>query len=129
MENPLEAIKKVALAVLGSREDSTPYTQVFDFEDLDHKKLDLSPEEMKVLLEGRNDADAYQKSFERVVAKKSQPVVQPKDRAARTAQSQIPSQYRTVRSTRTSIVKGETSKPEKDDKDDMEPEITFGPKY
>ena len=125
MENPFKAIKAVALAVLGSREDSTPYTQVFDFKDIDAKKLDLSPEAMKVLLEGRNDADAYQKSFEQVVAKKSQPVVQPKDRAARAAQSQIPSQYRTVRSTRTSIVKGETSKP---DKDDMEPEITFGPK-
>ena len=125
MENPFKAIKAVALAVLGSREDSTPYTQVFDFKDIDPKKLDLSPEAMKVLLEGRNDADAYQKSFEQVVAKKSQPVVQPKDRAARAAQSQIPSQYRTVRSTRTSIVKGETSKP---DKDDMEPEITFGPK-
>ena len=126
MENPFKAIKTVALAVLGSREDSTPYTQVLDFEDIDPKKLDLSPEAMKELLAGRNDADAYQKSFERVAAKKSQTVVQPKDRAARAAQYQIPSQYRTVRSTRTSIVKGETSKP---DKDDMEPEITFGPKY
>ena len=126
MENPFKAIKTVALAVLGSREDSTPYTQVLDFEDIDPKKLDLSPEAMKELLAGRNDADAYQKSFERVAAKKSQPVVQPKDRAARAAQSQIPSQDRRVRSTRTSIVKGETSKP---DKDDMEPEITFGPKY
>ena len=127
MENPLEAIKKVALAVLGSREDSTPYTQVFDFEDIDPKKLGLSPEAMKELLAGRKDADAYQKSFERVAAKKSQPVVQPKDRAARTAQSQIPSQDRRVRSTRTSIVKGETRGQEPDD--DKEPEITFGPKY
>ena len=126
MENPFKAIKTVALAVLGSREDSTPYTQVLDFEDIDPKKLDLSPEAMKELLAGRNDADANQRLFEQEAAKKSQPVVLPKDRAARTAQSQIPSQDRRVRSTRTSIVKGETSKP---DKDDMEPEITFGPKY
>ena len=126
MENPFKAIKTVALAVLGSREDSTPFTQVSDFKELDSKKLGLSPEAIKVLLAGRNDADNFQRSFERVVAKQSQPVIQPKYRAARTAQSQIPSQYRTVRSTRTSIVKGETSKP---DKDDMEPEITFGPKY
>ena len=126
MKNPFEALKTVALAVLGSREDSTPITLTPDFTEMNLNDLDLSPEAKKVLLAGRNDADAYQKSFERVAAKKSQPVVQPKDRAARAAQSQIPSQYRTVRSTRTSIVKGETSKP---DKDDMEPEITFGPKY
>ena len=126
MENPFKAIKTVALAVLGSREDSTPYTQVFDFKDIDPKKLDLSPEAMKVLLEGRNDADAYQKSFERVVAKKSQPVVQSRVKS-RAAQSQTPSQYRAVSNTRTSIVRGETSKPEKDD--DKEPEITYGPKY
>ena len=123
MKNPFEALKTVALAVL-SREDSTPYTQVLDFEDIDSKNLDLSPEAMKELLAGRKDADAYQKSFERVAAKKSQPVVQARAKV-KAEQSQIPSKYKPVG--RTSIVKGETRGQEPDD--DKEPEITFGPKY
>ena len=122
MANSLLTVLK---SILASSEDNTPFTQVLDFKDVDAKKTDLSPEAIKVLLEGRKDADDFQRSFESVAAKQSQPVVQPKAKA-RTAQSQIPSQYRTVRSTRTSIVKGETSKPEKDD---MEPEITYGPKH
>ena len=126
MKNPLKAMKTVALAVLGSREDSTPFTQVSDFKDIDPKKLDLSPEAMKELLAGRNDADAYQKSFERVAAKKSQPVVQSRVKS-RAAQSQTPSQYRAVSNTRTSIVTGETIRQEPDD--DIEHERTIGPKY
>ena len=127
MENPFKAIKTVALAVLGSREDSTPITLTPDFTEMNLNDLDLSPEAKKVLLAGRNDADANQRLFEQEAAKKTQPVVLPKDRAARTAQSQIPSQDRRVRSTRTSIVKGETRGQGPDD--DKEPEITFGPKY
>ena len=105
MENPLKAIKNVALAVLGSREDSTPYTQVLDFENIDPKKLDLSPEAKEELLAGINAAKANQRLFEQVAAKKSQPVVQPRA-TVRAAQSQIPSKYKPV--ARTSIVTGET---------------------
>ena len=126
MKNPFEALKTVALAVLGSREDSTPITVTTEFTEMNLNDLDLSPKEKKVLLAGRNDADANQRLFEQEAAKKTQPVVLPKDRAARTAQSQIPSQDRRVRSTRTSIVKGETRGQGPDD--DKEPEITFGPK-
>lgn len=126
MENPFKAIKKVAVAVLGSREDSTPFTQVSDFEELDLIKLNLSPEAKKELLAGINAANANQRLFEQVAAKKSQPVVQPRA-TVRAAQSQIPSKYKTVE--RTSIVKGETIRQEKDDKDDMEPERTLDPKY
>ena len=123
MANSLLTVLK---SILAPSEDNTPFTQVLDFKDLDAKKTDLSPEAIKVLLAGRNDADNFQRSFESVAAKKSQPVVQPRVKS-RAAQSQTPSQYRIAKDTRTSIVTGETSKPEKDD--DKEPEITYGPKY
>ena len=126
MANLVEAIKKVALAVLVPKEDGTSYTQVSDFKNIDAKKTNLSPKAMEELLAGSNEADAFEKTFGQVSAKKSQPVVQPNNRAARTAQSPILSQYRTARSPRTSIVEGETIKPEEDDK---EHERTYGPKY
>ncbi len=126
MKNPLKAIKTVALAVWAPRGDSTPITLTPDFTEMNLKNLDLSPEAKKVLLAGRNDADDFQRSFESVAAKQSQPVVQSRVKS-RATQSQIPSKYRAVSNTRTSIVTGETSREEPDD--DKGPERTLGPKY
>ena len=114
MGSPIEAIVNVFRNISQSNTDKTALSDVSDFEDLDLSKTDLSSDAINALKEGKKLADEDQKEFEKVVAKKSQPVIAPQPRA----QVKTPS--------RSDIVRGEAV--EKDE-EEQEPERTIGPKH
>ena len=116
MGSPIEAIVNVFRNISQSNTDKTALSDVSDFEDLDLSKTDLSSDAINALKEGKKLADEDQREFEKVVAKKSQPVIAPQQRT------------RVKTPSRSDIVRGEDV--EKDDEEqEEENERTIGPKH
>ena len=116
MASPVEAIKNVFVLVFGQKDaDNTALKDIPDFDEMKTSDMQLSPEAIAALNEGRKAAEEDQKDFEKVVAKKSQPAIIPDTRT----RSQAPS--------RSDKVIDETVDKDKDD--ESEPERTIGPKH